>query len=169
MKEFYIIFLVLSLFTSCENNKNADFIELTSGFSMNPAEQRFGIIYKPNNNIYYCQEILQNGNSTGKYKYFMSESRIDFVEYKTLMNENFRKHNIAPFKPIVDATIFQIKYQFINEVDKLRFYPEQLNEKQLMIFEMMKNLKDSGKFKEIDSITFSKDLLQLKLPKPPSL
>ncbi|MBP0613735.1 hypothetical protein J8J42_11870 [Chryseobacterium sp. cx-311] len=169
MKGIFTIVLFLFFLKSCDENKNTDFIELSSGFNMNPAEPRFGIIYKPDNNIYYCTEIMKNKNSTGKYKYFISESRIDFVEYKTLMNENFRKNYIPPFKPIVDATIFQIKYQFNNEVDKVRFYPEQLNEKQLMIFEMMKNLKDNGKFKEIDSITFSKDLLQYKLPEPPKL
>ncbi|MNT90446.1 hypothetical protein D3C72_2313480 [compost metagenome] len=48
----------------------------------------------------------------------------------------------------------------------MTFYPEYLNEKQSFIIEMLERLKYK-KFEAIDSIEFSKDLLQEKLPAPP--
>lgn len=140
---------------------------------MDPKKARFGIKIMSDNYFYLCQEVM-NINSdnydyhTGKYRYYKSDSKIDFMEYQALISSNFSKDKRVAFESIADEGAYQIEYNFCNEKDKYRFYYFSLSEKQRFIFEMLEKLKYE-KFKEIDSIEFSKDLLQEKLPKPPKL
>ena len=169
---FSILFLFLILLSSCSKDE-IQYIELTSGREMDPKKARFGIKIMSDNYFYLCKEEM-NINSvnysyhTGKYKYYKSDSKIDFMEYQALISSNFSKDKRVAFKSIADEGAYQIKYDFYNEKDKYRFYYFSLNEKQSFIFEMLEKLKYE-KFKPIDSIEFSKDLLQEKLPDPPKL
>lgn len=140
---------------------------------MDPSKERFGVKIKSDNYIYFCKETMDvNPNKydyhTGKYSYYKSISKVDFMEYQALVFNNFSRDKVDAFSPVPDATSYQVKFQFKNAQEKLTFYPEYLNEKQLLIFEMLEKLKYK-KFKSIDSIEFSKDLLQEKLPIPPKL
>ncbi|WP_133943262.1 hypothetical protein [Epilithonimonas xixisoli] len=168
--KFSILFLILILLFSCSKDE-IQYIELTSGREMDRRKERFGVKIKSDNYIYFCKEIMDvNPDNydyhSGKYSYYKSISKVDFMEYQALVFNNFSRDKVEVFNPIPDETAFQIKFQFTNAQEKLTFYPEYLNEKQIFIFEMLERLKYK-KFKPIDSIEFSKDLLQEKLPEPP--
>ena len=164
------LYLILLLLSSCSKDE-IKYIELTSGSEMDPSKARFGIKIKSDNYVYFCKEIMDINPDkydyhTGKYNYYKSISKVDFMEYQALVFNNFSRDKVDAFSPIPDATAYQVKFQFTNAQEKLTFYPEYLNEKQLFIFEMLERLKFK-KFKPIDSIEFSKDLLQEKLPELP--
>lgn len=158
---------------SCYKDKEIQYLELTSGLAMDPHQGRFGIKIISDNYFYICKEIMDIDSEkidhhTGKYKYYKSVSKIDFIEYQALISTNFAKEKRLVFHSIADAEAYQIKYHFYNGKDKYRFYSSNLNEKQNYVIEMLENLRHK-KFKEIDSIEFSSDLLQEKLPEPPKL
>lgn len=169
-KIIFLLFILLNILFSCSKKSN-DFIELTSGFEMNPAAPRLGIKLKPDNHIYYCNEIMKgedryNIDHTGKYKYYRSKDQFNFSEYQNLILQHLPESTQIDFHAVPDATTYQIKYKLNNVSKKFLFYTEDLNEKQYVIFQKITALKRNT-FIEIDSIEFSKDLLQQKHPEPP--
>lgn len=170
--KFIISFLFLVFILSCSKDK-CQFLELTSGRAMDPSQGRFGVKVMSDNYFYVCKEVMNVDsdkyyNHTGKYRYYKSASKIDFLEYQALITTNFSKDKRVAFHAIPDECAYQIHYNFNTDKDKYRFYRFHLNEKQSFIFGMLDSLRYK-KFKEIGSIEFSSDLLQERLPEPPKL
>lgn len=167
--------LILVFFTfliSCSKN-DGNFIELTRGLSMDPSYPRTGIKIKNDNYVYYCEEIMNNGENyylnhhTGKYKFYKSEEKIDFVKYKDLILKNYSTEIKKNYTAIEDAALESINFKLDNEERMQNFYYSQLNKNQGSIYNEIWKLKKELKFKKTDSILFSQKLLQEKLPKPP--
>lgn len=169
-KIIFLLFILLNILSCCSKESN-DFIELTSGREMDPTVPRFGIKLKSDNYLYYCNEIMKGEDRysiyhTGKYKYYKSKDQFNFSEHQNLIHQYFPESTLIDFHTVPDATAYQIKYKLNNISKKKLFYLDNLNEKQYIVFQKMYALKRNT-FIEIDSIEFSKDLLQEKLPEPP--
>ena len=157
---------------SCKK-KEPEFIEFTYGLSMNPKFPRAGIKIKNDNYVYYCEEIMNLGdkyylnNQTGKYKFYKSEQKVEFLKYKNLVSKNFSQKIHKNYLTIADATYEQIDYELDSKKVKQGFFSIQLNKNQEKIINEIWELKDKLKFKQIDSIYFNQERLQEKLPEPP--
>ena len=171
LTKIYILIIAISII-SCSKN-NGDFVELTFGRSMDPKFPRSGIKITDENYVYYCEEIMNNGEDyylnhhTGKYKFFKSETKIDFYKYSDLILNNFSNEIPKNYISISDATFEQITYKIGKQNRTQNFYDIQLNSTQEEIYSKIWELKNRLKFKQIDSVYFSQKLLQEKLPKPP--
>ncbi len=85
--------------TNCSEN-GEKYIEFTKGRQMDPQAPRFGIKLSDDNHVYLCEEKMNSeegshalGFHTGKYRFYKSESKIDFSKYETLVLENFFHRN----------------------------------------------------------------------------
>ncbi|MGA9211512.1 MAG: hypothetical protein WBY99_02325 [Kaistella sp.] len=169
-----LILAFFAILISCSKN-DGNFIEFTRGRSMNPNYPRTGIKITNDNYVYYCEEIMNNGENyylnrhTGKYKFYKSEEKIDFIKYKDLILKNYSTEIKNSYKRIPDATLEMINFKLDNKERVQNFYYSQLNKNKDSLYNEIWKLKKELKFKKTDSILFSQKLLQEKLPKPPSL
>lgn len=157
---------------SC-SKKDGDFIEFTFGLSEDPKYPRAGIKIRSDDYVYYCEEIMNKGESyhlnhhTGKYNFFKSEEKIDFEKYKDLILRNYSAEMENNSIIILDATFENINFKVEDKKRFQNFYYSQLNKNQIAIYNEIWELKKNLKFKITDSILFSQKLLQEKLPQPP--
>ena len=177
LKSKIIAFIILIFVTipqiSCDKNENIEFIEFTKGFIMDPDLPRTGIKITSDNYVYYCEEVMNpedkyylNKNNV-KYKFFKSQQKIDFSKFKEIVLKNF-SNNINK-KSIVDDTYCQIYFNINNKEVRNEFYESELNSVQFKIGNEIWNFKNTLTFKPIDSIYFSQERLQERLPEPPPL
>ncbi|MGD1318725.1 hypothetical protein [Chryseobacterium sp. 2R14A] len=163
---FLIIFLVSIV--GCKN-KETEFIEITEGRSMNPSEPRIGIKITSSNNSYLCTEIILDGRRTEKYKYFKNTKPVNFNELKKQVLENFDTNIKPDYIKANDATYYQLTYHLSSKKYKSKFIESDLTYLQSQLLLKIMNLSKLKNYKEIGTHDFSKELLEEKLPAPPSL
>ncbi|GGP06312.1 hypothetical protein GCM10010992_26020 [Cloacibacterium rupense] len=152
-------FILLILLFSC--NKESEFIEVTQGIGMNPAEPRYGVLVTSNNELFFCNEIISNGKRTSKYKYYKYNESIDFSSYKEMVLKNFKDKINSKSLKVNDAEYYQLKYKTSSKQYKSIFFESDLNPEQFEILMNFIRLPDN-KLKlseEIPFYNFSSDLL----------
>lgn len=155
------ILLLLLIVFAC-NTKNVQKVVLTIGVSMNPNEPRIGIEID-GNNIYYCREKI---NKKGDYDYFhgtLNQEELKKLDFN--IGESFK--NKIELENIVDATPYQLNFNLNETPEKRKFYLSNLEGKQLKIIEKIIEMKNV-KLTRIEYHKFPNDLLQEKLPEPPT-
>ena len=140
---------------------------------MNPEYPRRGIKLSNDNFVYYCEEIMNPkegsyalGYHTGKYKFYRSKNKIDYSKFKNLVLKNYTEQN--PRNYIVDATLENLTFNIDDQIETQYFYNSELNLEQRKIYDEIWNLKNTLEFHKTDSIHFKQNLLQTKLPEPPT-
>lgn len=163
------LFLLICIALSGCGKKEIEFIEITEGRSMNPSQPRIGIKVTSNNDLYLCREIIIDGRKTEKYKYYKNTETVDFEKFKNDIISNF-KNNIEPtYVKVSDATYYQLIYNVSSTVYKSKFIESDLTNEQNQVLFKIINLSKLKNYKEIPKYEFSKELLEERLPEPPSL
>ena len=162
----FTVFSIAIFLSGCKyiTQKN-EYIILTNGFSMNPAEPRIGIEITLDS-IYYCQE-KSGGN--GNYNYYRGDVDAQtFIKIKTEILKDFKS-----FKPheylVKDGQEYQMIYNIEDMMDTLLLESSFITKKQYALIEQIISLKDKSKFSEIKYHSFPEKLLKYKLPEPPPL
>lgn len=161
-----IIIMISTLLLSCHEEKQ-EYIEVSSGFSMDPNEPRIGILINDKDSLYVCKEDLISVDNGVKYNYFKSAQKIDFASYKKRILNSF--YDSMQFKSTPDAQPIQINYYLNGKNLKFRFYLHELSKIQEKIIEDLILLKVDKKLREVPYHKFSRDLLDSKIPDPPPL
>ena len=154
------------LLISCNNEKTQEYIEVSTGLSMNPINPRIGVFINNRDSLYVCEEIIYNNTRSGEYNYYKSTNKINFRKFKMSVSNVF--NDSLFFKSIPDEQSNQIIYNLDNRKYKQNFYTHQLSKSQQIVFKNILQLKKSQNLEKISYHVFSKDLLQQKLPLPPS-
>lgn len=167
MKIINILFVfIVTMITSCKSDKN-EYIEITTGFSMNPKQPRIGMIFNSNDSIYVCKEIVDENNKSKStlYKYYAGKEKIDFNKYKKEVKSLFSDTII--FNLSEDGELEKLEFSINGKHYKRFFTASVLNDKQNKIIYNMKALMKKNNFVEIPYHKFSRDLLDSKIPDPP--
>lgn len=150
---------------SCQPNKN-EYIEITTGFSMNPNEPRIGIIIYSNDSVYICKEIISLDNSQLPiFKYYAGKEKIDFKAYKNAINILFQDSIIPHLSE--DARVKKLDYYLAGKHQERYFTQFQLSENQNQFLDKMHQLAIKNRFVEIPYHQFTRDLLDYRLPDTP--
>ncbi|MDR6464583.1 hypothetical protein [Chryseobacterium sediminis] len=153
------------LFLSCHKDKK-EYIEITSGLSMDPGEPRIGVLINDKDSVYICKEIIKNHERTGEYIYFNSLNKISFDTYK---DETLKVFNSSiSFHSIPDAQPQQLVYFLNGKQYKQRFYFHQLSAQQKKAVTDILHLNNVKDLRGLpDYNKFSKELLEEVNPIPP--
>lgn len=153
---------------SCKSNKN-EYIELTTGLSMDPFQSRMGVIINSNDSIYFCKEVIDmTNNNEAKptiYRYYVGKEKINFNEYKKDVKLLFSDTII--FDMPKDAKIEKLEFSIDGKLYKRFLTYSILSKKQSEFIHNLKYLMTKGNFVEIPYHKFSRDLLYYKIPYPP--
>lgn len=163
------LFLLICIALSGCGKKEIEFIEITEGRSMNPSQPRIGIKVTSNNDLYLCREIIIDGRKTEKYIYYKNIESVNFEKLKKEIVANFEKNIKSTYIKSNDATYYQLIYKVSSTVYKSKFIENDLTNEQNQVLFKIISLSKLKNYKEIPKYDFSKELLEERLPEPPSL